>query len=221
MSTATQWFPSRNSTVASLSYRGYRHRGLLEPYTFDKEYVDRLTHRDAETETHFSNFFQPRLLLKARSRLRSPELVEDAVQETIFRVLDRLRNRGGIDRPECLGAYVHSVCENVVHEFHRSGSRLQQTPENAVEPRDHAVSAETYSITEERKAMVREVLHTLSAKEQMILRRIFLEESDKDEICRELSISRDYLRVRLHRALEQLRRAFENQNKNNMDKKRN
>jgi RNA polymerase sigma-70 factor, ECF subfamily len=209
MSTATHWFPSRNSTVVPLYYRGYRHRGPLEPYTFDKDYVDRLTNRDAETEAHFSSFFQRRLIIKARSRLRSPELVEDAVQETIFRVLDRLRNKGGIERPECLGAYVHSVCENVVHEFHRNGSRLQQTPENAAEPRDQAVSAEIRSITEERKATVRAIMRTLPAADQEILRKVFLLEQNKDEICRELSMNRDYLRVRVHRAIARFRSAFE------------
>jgi DNA-directed RNA polymerase specialized sigma24 family protein len=51
----------------------------------------------------------------------------------------------------------------------------------------------------------------LAAPDQQILRRYFLEEQDKDEICKEMGIDRDYLRVRLHRALTRIRAALQKQ----------
>ncbi len=143
--------------------------------------------------------------IKLRSRIRSPQLVEDARQETFLRVLNVLRNKGGIQHPERLGAFVNSVCENVLLEFFRSDGRFQQMPENAAEPVDEAATADSGFVTSERKAVVRQVLDKLADTDRQILRMLFLEERDKDDICRSLGIDRDYLRVRVHRALARCR----------------
>jgi RNA polymerase sigma-70 factor (ECF subfamily) len=181
----------------------------LERQVFDQEYISRLTRGDAETERHFSRYFGDLLLIKLRARIRSPQLVEDARQETFLRVLNVLRNKGGIQHPERLGAFVNSVCENVLLEFFRSDRRLQQMPENAAEPADEGASAEAGFVTSERKAIVRQVLDKLADTDRQVLRMLFLEERDKDEICRTLHIDRDYLRVRLHRALARCRTAIQ------------
>jgi RNA polymerase sigma-70 factor (ECF subfamily) len=178
---------------------------------FDQDYVNRLTEGDQETETHFTNYFGALLLIKLRGRLRSPQLVEDARQETFLRVLNVLRNKGGVQHPERLGAFVNSVCENVLSEFFRAGSRFQQVPENASEPADETANAESYCLSEERKSIIRRVMHTLANPDQQILRKVFLEEQDKDEICKEMGIDRDYLRVRVHRALSRFRSSLQKQ----------
>jgi RNA polymerase sigma-70 factor, ECF subfamily len=180
----------------------------VERQTFDREYIHRLTEGDPETERHFTGYFGDLLLIKLRARLRSPQMVEDARQEVFVRVLTTLRKKGGIEHPERFGAFVNSVCENVLFEFFRSGSRLQQMPENAIESADVAASAESEFITHELKMLVKQVLGQLSWRDREILRRLFLEERDKDEICREFHIDRDYLRVRVHRALARFRNAL-------------
>ena len=181
----------------------------MERQVFDEEYVTRLTRGDTEIERHFALYFGDLLLIKLRARIRSPQLVEDARQETLLRVLNVLRKKGGIEHPERLGAFVNSVCENVMCEFFRSDGRFQQMPENAAEPVDEAASADSSFVTSERKAAVREVLDNLGDTDRRVLRMLFLEERDKDEVCRELKIDRDYLRVRVHRALARCRTAIQ------------
>jgi RNA polymerase sigma-70 factor (ECF subfamily) len=183
----------------------------LERKVFDQDYVNRLTEGDPETESHFTQYFGGLLLMKLRGRLRSPQLVEDARQETFLRVLNVLRNKGGVQHPERLGAFVNSVCENVLSETFRAGSRFQQVPENAVEPADESANAESYCLSEERKTIIRKVMISLSKPDQQILRKVFLEEQDKDEICQEMGIDRDYLRVRVHRALARFRNSLQKQ----------
>jgi RNA polymerase sigma-70 factor (ECF subfamily) len=178
---------------------------------FDQDYVDRLTRGDTETETHFTNYFGTLLVIKLRGRLRSPQLVEDARQETFLRVLHVLRNKGGIQHPERLGAFVNAVCENVLSETYRASSRFQQTPENATDPADETANAESQCLSEERKSLIRQVMAELATPDQQILRKYFLEEQDKDEICKDMGIDRDYLRVRLHRALHRIRAALQKQ----------
>jgi RNA polymerase sigma-70 factor, ECF subfamily len=214
MQAAIHQFPNNPAgrTVASpLYHRVYRVGGGPERKVFDQDYVNRLTQGDAETEAHFTNYFGSLLLIKLRGRLRSPQLVEDARQETFLRVLHVLRNKGGIQHPERLGGFVNAVCENVLSETYRSSARFQQAPENAVEPADESASAESQCLSEERKNLIRQVMAGLSAPDQQILRKYFLEEQDKDEICKEMGIDRDYLRVRLHRALARIRTALQKQ----------
>ena len=101
---------------------GVRSPGVpLERFEFDREYVERLIAGEPETEQHFTRYFGDLLTLKLRSRLRSPAQVEDAKQETFVRVLTTLKRKGGIESPEALGAFVNSVCNNVLFETYRSG----------------------------------------------------------------------------------------------------
>jgi RNA polymerase sigma-70 factor, ECF subfamily len=52
----------------------------------------------------------------------------------------------------------------------------------------------------ETEKKVREILEQLSERGRRLLREVFLEERDKDEMCRDSGVGRDYLRVLLHRA---------------------
>ena len=177
----------------------------MNRHAFDHEYVELLRQGDEETERHFTQYFGDLLLIKLRGRLRSPQLAEDARQETLLRVLTRLRRKGALDYPERLGAFVNSVCDNVLSEFFRAESRFAPAPSNTPEAADTRGSAESEFITEERKTLMRAALGRMSEADRQILRRVFLEEKDKDEIATEFAITREYLRVRVHRAVARLR----------------
>lgn len=165
---------------------------------------------DPNTERHFTQYFGNLLTLKLRARLRSPALVEDARQETFVRVLTALKQRGGLARAETLGAFVNSVCNNVLFELYRSEKRHAPPPEDPPEPADPVgADAESGLMAADEREQVRRALERLPAKEQELLRWLFLEERDKDDVCRELKIGRDYLRVLLFRARTHLREQLE------------
>ena len=50
------------------------------------------------------------------------------------------------------------------------------------------------------------MLGSLSTKERSLLQAV-LEERDKDEICRDFGVNREYLRVLMHRAVDKARRS--------------
>jgi RNA polymerase sigma-70 factor, ECF subfamily len=181
----------------------------LSPYqprhAFDSAYVGRLVAEDPATERHFTEYFGDLLSLKLRGRLRSPALVQDARQETFVRVLTTLKQRGGLDRPETLGAFVNSVCNNVLFEMYRAQTRTTALDEDAPEPPDNAATVESSLVAAEDRDRLRRALEALPPKEQELLRWLFLEERDKDDVCRELKIDRAYLRVLLFRAKARLR----------------
>ncbi len=182
----------------------------MSPYqirhAFDSAYISRLVAEDPLTERHFTQYFGELLSLKLRGRLSSPAAIEDVRQETFVRVLTTLKQRGGLDRPETLGAFVNSVCNNVLFELYRSEKRNIPVDEDAPEPTDQAaLDAEAVVMREESRERVRRALKALPPKEQDLLRWLFLEDRDKDDICRLLKIDRGYLRVLLFRAKLRLR----------------
>jgi RNA polymerase sigma-70 factor (ECF subfamily) len=181
----------------------------LVRYEFDRGYVERLIAEDAETERHFVKYFDQLLSLKLRSRLRSPALIEDAKQETFVRVLKTLRQKGGLESPESLGAFVNGVCNNVLFEVYRKEAKAIPLEEGHDAPDEGKVSAETTLMLDQERERVRKALAALPEKEKDLLRWLFFDDRDKDEICRELNIDRNYLRVLLHRAKSRFREQYE------------
>ena len=49
------------------------------------------------------------------------------------------------------------------------------------------------------------MLDTLGERDRKVLRALFVEERDKDTVCRELGITREYMRVLIHRAKKAFR----------------
>ncbi len=180
----------------------------MERYVFDKEYVERLARGDAEVGRHFAAYFGELLLIKLRSRLHSPQLAADLRQETFVRVFKALRKEDAIIYPERLGSFVNSVCENVLLEYFRS-KPAAQIDDDAPEPVDRSITVESELITKERSELVKRILADLPEVDRKLLRAVFLEERDKDQVCAELKIDRNYLRVRVHRALGRFRASFE------------
>jgi RNA polymerase sigma-70 factor (ECF subfamily) len=197
---------------AALYYNERRQRGThgkVERYAFNQEYIDRLAGGDSEVGRHFAEYFGEMLLIKLRCRLKSAQAVEDLRQETFVRIFRTIRKKDGIAYPERFGAFVNSVCENVLLEYFRSGKSTFQITENSPEPVDQARSAESELITGERKRLVEKLLSQLSEKDRKVLRGVYLEEKDKDQLCDELNINRNNLRIRVHRALERFRSSIQ------------
>src|SRR5215831_2580978 len=95
---------------------------LLQFQSFDESYINRLQMGDSRTQEHFSNYFGALIKIKLGSRLNSRELVEDLRQETFARFFTALK-AGKILQPERLGAFVNSICNNVLLEYYRSSGR--------------------------------------------------------------------------------------------------
>jgi RNA polymerase sigma-70 factor (ECF subfamily) len=176
----------------------------VELYRFDENYVKRLRAADAVAERHFVSYFGELLRIKLHSRSLPHDLVEDITQETFARVLAALKRESALRSPECLGAFVNSVCNNVLLEHYRRSGR-ESSLEDAQEPVDTKIDLNRGLVSAEAQHLVREILDQMSDRDRMLLKAFFLEEKSKDQICRQLSVDRDYLRVLLHRAKIQFR----------------
>jgi RNA polymerase sigma factor (sigma-70 family) len=174
--------------------------------SFDAGYLERLAAGDSAVEKHFNDYFGELIFIKLRSRQYSGSTIDDIRQETFLRVFQALR-RGGIRQPERIGAFVSATCNHVVMEFSRAGSRITYTDEPPDAPAA-GVDSERDVIDRERQSIVRRLVGRMSAKNQRLLRAVFIEERPLDEVCGEFKIDRNYLRVLLFRARTQLKDAL-------------
>ena len=181
----------------------------LEFHAFDARYIDNLRAGDSRTQEHFVGYFTELLHLKLRSRLQSPQAIEDVRQETFARVLTGLSKPGALRQPESLGAFVNTVCNNVLFEHYRASSRNQPLDEEG-SARLPATGADAHTIAAagQLSFKVRQILLDLPMRDRSLLKAVFLDERDREEVCREFGVDREYLRVLLHRAKQEFKAEY-------------
>lgn len=181
----------------------------MDFFAFDKAYVERLRNGDPTTEHHFYVYFGKLMNIKLRSRTISFDKIEDLKQETFIRVIAAVRKEGMVRQPERFGAFVNSICNNVLLEHYRSLGKNEQIDETHQELPDKALDLEGMMVSRQCVERVRKIMSALPARDRDLLRAVFLEEKDKDAVCRDIGVDRDYLRVLLHRAKDKFKAVYE------------
>ena len=178
-------------------------------HAFDAAYIENLRAGDHRTQEHFVGYFTELLHLKLRSRLQSPQAIEDVRQETFARVFAGLRKPGALRQQESLGAFVNTVCNTVLFEHYRASSRSQSLDEEgAQEIASKGADAHTIAVAGQLRVKVREILLGLPTRDRSILKAVFFDEREREEICREFGVDREYLRVLLHRAKQDFKAEY-------------
>jgi RNA polymerase sigma-70 factor (ECF subfamily) len=178
-------------------------------FSFDKAYVDRLRDGDLPTEHHFVAYFDQLLRIKLRSRTLNSDSVEDLRQETYIRVIAAVRREGGVRQPERFGAFVNSICNNVLLEYYRSSAKNHPLEDSHLEIPDKVLDLEGMLVSKQASQRVRQILDEMQERDRDLLRAIFLEEKEKDAVCQDFGVDRDYLRVLVHRAKDRFRALYE------------
>jgi RNA polymerase sigma-70 factor (ECF subfamily) len=182
---------------------------LLQFHSFDEAYVERLRAGDFRTQEQFRVYFTALIQIKLRSRLHSREAIEDVRQETFTRFYGALRE-GKIIHPERLGSFVNSICNHVLMEHYRTAVRHGSVDDDDQKKEFPSPVLDPLAMfsAQEIQQKVREILDQMPERDRRLLREIFLEERDKDEVCRDFGVDRDYLRVLLHRAKNSFKQLY-------------
>jgi len=175
---------------------------------FDGSYLEKLRSGDFTTEQHFFAYFGRLIRLKASKRVRTAVAIEDVQQETFARVFRGIAEYR-IAQPERLGAFVNAVCTNVLREHYRSECREIPTSDRLEDAIPNSVigAADAFAQVQLQQE-IRQILAGLSKKDQGLMKALFLEERDKDEVCRDFGVSRQYLRVLIYRAKQSFRARY-------------
>jgi RNA polymerase sigma-70 factor (ECF subfamily) len=179
-------------------------------YPFDDEFVRRLCAGDPEAELFFARYFSDVLFSKLRRRVSTLDAIEDIIQETFVRVLQTICSDDGLRNGRALGSFVNSVGGHVLQEWYRKTKKREAPLEDYPNLANRRESAEKRLMRIQERLRVHRALDALHPpRDAAILRAIFIDERDKDEVCREFGIDRNYLRVVLFRAKENFRIAYE------------
>jgi RNA polymerase sigma-70 factor (ECF subfamily) len=135
--------------------------------------------------------------------------MEDLKQETFIRVIRAVRKEGGVHHPERFGAFVNSICNNVLLEYYRTVGKNPQLDETHMEIPDKVLDLEGMMVSKQASERVRKIISALPKRDRDLLKAVFLEDKDKDVVCREIGVDRDYLRVLLHRAKDKFKAIYE------------
>ena len=182
---------------------------LLKFQDFDGPYLDRLRSGDLTTQQHFFAYFDQLIRLKASRRLFSRRGIQEVRQETFARVLRSL-SQGHFREPQRLGAFVNSVCTDVLREHYQSPCRKTPTGDGFTDDTIPDPTLEVSDNIAERHVQqeVRQVLNELSEKDCCLMKALFQEERDKDEVCRYFGVNRQYLRVLVHSAKQSFKTRY-------------
>lgn len=181
----------------------------MDFFAFDEAYVERLRSRDPATERHFFEYFEKLLQVKLRSRGIGSDKVEDLKQDTFMRVIAAVQKEGGVRQPERFGGLVNSTCNNVLLEYYRSLGKYQQMDDMREKIPDKVLDMEGRMVSKQCSEQVQKILSELPPRDRELLRAVLLEEKDKNTICRDIGVNRNYLRVLLHRAKNKFKAVYE------------
>jgi RNA polymerase sigma-70 factor, ECF subfamily len=142
---------------------------------------------------------------------RDPALAADLLNDAICTTLEKWR-AGQIERPEQICGYVFQVALNLLRNHRRSiAERPDRRVDAEVLERTQTNVLSMDELAETGMAQrVRALLQRLgSARDRAILKRFYLDEDQKETICRELALAPDQFDKVLHRARARLRELLE------------
>jgi RNA polymerase sigma-70 factor (ECF subfamily) len=162
--------------------------------------------RDAEAE--MVRRYGNGLLYLLKRRTRDPEAALDLRQETFRVAIEKLRV-SGLEQPERLAAYLRGIALNLLIAQRRKDVRRATSPDS--DAIDAAADDQQAGPFEETSSdQVRQVVTTLlqelrTPRDREILKRLYIDDEDKDDICAALGVDSLHFNRVLFRAKERFR----------------
>jgi RNA polymerase sigma factor (sigma-70 family) len=167
---------------------------------------------DSSAESELVRQFQPGLRVLLRRRTGgNPSLMEDLIQETLLIVIRRLRGEG-IEDPEKLAAFAAQTARNLAIASLRKAERQKTDIDSDATDRnaDPGSNVEGKVGDQEAALAVRALLRELPhARDRLMLKRFYLDEHDKREICEEFGLTETAFNQALSRARKRFRQILE------------
>ena len=149
-------------------------------------------------------------LLVAR-RCRDPQVAADLLNDAVCTTWAKWQ-AGKIERPEQIAGYVLQVTMNLLRNHRRAIAERPEKRADAAKLQDLPSGTEPSDETIEREiaVQVKNVIRGMSSqRDRAILVRFYLDEEDKETICRDLGLSPLQFDKILHRARGRLRKLLE------------
>ena len=206
------------STPRTLGARPTRRASTTsDSYTFGTlaDWMERYVAGDRRAFALLYRAIEPRVRRQIRARVGNHCGVDDLVQYTMLRAHSaRARYcRPDVDADEALVAWYCAIARNVASNFLRSSGRdrlqLGDEPETLAEVPHEVEDVEQRTVAEElaleRRAALHAAIAALPPGQRVVVHMHRLEELPMAEVSRRLGVNNGAVRVRAHRAYENLR----------------
>jgi RNA polymerase sigma-70 factor (ECF subfamily) len=172
----------------------------------------RIREGDISAESELIRQFEPGLRVLLRRRTGGDQgLLQDLVQETLLVLIQRLRGTG-IEDPQKLAAFAAQTARNLAIASLRKAERQKTDVDSDATDR----SADPLQHVEDRTAdveaalAVRALLRELpQPRDRLMLKRFYLDDHDKQLICREMDLTEAAFNQALSRARRRFRQILE------------
>ncbi len=175
--------------------------------------VSRIECGDAFAESELVERYSRSIKLILLKRTGSIQLANDLCQDTFVIILKKLR-AGDLKNPRSLSAFIRQTAVNISIDHFRKEKRYIHQDDGTISlhhsHRDHKAREIDNKTT---RAVLEDALDKLAmSRDREILRRFYLADEDKNEICRDLELSSTHFDRVLYRAKQRMR-ALINQQK--------
>jgi RNA polymerase sigma-70 factor, ECF subfamily len=179
--------------------------GVLPPQSdFPKPVADQVSHLAAVYRDY------PGLRALILRRVRDPEVAADILQDAAVTTLEKLRS-GEIAHPENLGGYLYRVALNHL----RNHRRKDRSAFSSADALDELPASENDSDWENVGGLqwataARRMLEEMPvARDREVLVRLYLNDEDREKICRELELTEEHFNRVIFRARNRFRALVE------------
>mgnify|MGYP002862907042 CR=1 FL=1 len=171
-----------------------------------EDLAGRIRAGDRRAEADLMSRYQASARAIARRHCRPNEpQVDDIVNDVLSDLLNRLR-RGQIEDPRALPQYLQLSIRNACTAWYRRESKLQSDDFLTVASTQPDTDPAESAVSLQRERMVRTLLRELPMpRDRELLRRFYLLEETRDDVCAALKIEIDHFRRVVHRARQRMR----------------
>jgi RNA polymerase sigma-70 factor, ECF subfamily len=172
----------------------------------------RIREGDVSAEGELIRQFEPGLRVLLRRRTGGDQgLLQDLVQETLLVVIQRLRG-AGLEDPHKLAAFAAQTARNLAIASLRKAERQKTDVDSDATNRNADPGQSVVGIASDHEAAlaVRALLRELpQPRDRLMLKRFYLDDHDKDTICREMDLTEAAFNQALSRARRRFRQILE------------
>ena|GEM_PF-678445 len=215
----------KNAVVSQMTGPATLRRLVLEAYTLAMKGVDDQAAPTtvlppkadvpgpvADPVSHLTAVYRdyPGLRALIMRRVRDPDVAADILQDAAVTTLEKLR-RGEIAHPENVGGFLYRVALNHLRNHRRKDRTGVSSAEELEELRGPEEDADWDRVGRpEWAAAARRLLDEMpSARDRDVLRRFYLNDEDKDQICAALHLSAEHFNRVIFRARNRFRELLE------------
>lgn len=171
-----------------------------------RELVSRIVAGDSIAETELVERYSTGIKLMLLKRTGSQQLSNDICQDALIVTLNKLRS-GGLNKPESLPAFIRKTAVYLSIEHYRKEKRYISLEDGMISLHAPHKDYKAENLDHQKAgALLEDLLDQLSVvRDREILRRFYLRDEDKVDICRELNLTSTHFDRVLYRAKQRMR----------------